>query len=112
MLFEKDVFTEPYLSDWRRYLSYDPALILARVQTPTLALHGARDRKVDVHRDAPVLIAAYAKSGTPLTVKWFPDAGHTLEVTPNGFDVATPQRYSRGFPAIMLQWLRERHFIL
>lgn len=40
------------------------------------------------------------------------DAGHTLEVTPNGFDVATPQRYSRGFPAIMLQWLRVRHFTL
>jgi pimeloyl-ACP methyl ester carboxylesterase len=111
MFFEKDPLSEPYLSGWRRYLSYDPATILARVRTPTLALFGARDRKVDVHHDAPALIAAYARSGTPLTVKWFPDAGHTLEVTPNGFDLANPQRYSRGFPEIMLQWLRERSII-
>jgi pimeloyl-ACP methyl ester carboxylesterase len=111
MFFEKDPLTEPYLSGWRRYLSYDPAPILAKVRTPTLALYGARDRKVDVYHDAPVLSAAYAKSGTPLTVRWFPDAAHTLKVTPNGFDLANPERYSRGFPEIMLQWLRERNFI-
>lgn len=108
---EKDLLTEPYLSGWRRYLSCDPAPTLARVRTPTLALYGARDRKVDVRRDAPVLTAAYAKSGTPLTVKWFLNAGHTLEVTPNGFDLAKPERYSRGFPEVMLQWLRKRNFL-
>jgi hypothetical protein len=111
MVSERDLLAEPYLSGWRRYLSYDPAPILARVRTPTLALYGARDRKVDVYRDAPVLTAAYAKSGTPLAVKWFPDAGHTLKVTPNGFDLATPERYSPGFPEVMLQWLRKRNFI-
>jgi hypothetical protein len=108
MFAEKDMLAEPYLSGWRRYLSYDPAGILARVRTPTLALYGLRDRKVDVRHDAPVLVAAYAKSGTPLTVKWFSDAGHTLKVTPNGFDLANPERYGRGFPDVMLQWLRER----
>jgi pimeloyl-ACP methyl ester carboxylesterase len=111
MIPENEMLTEPYLSGWRRYLSYDPAPILAKVRTPTLALYGARDRKVDVYHDAPVLNAAYEKSGTPLTVKWFPDAGHSLKVTPNGFDLANPQRYSRGFPDVMLQWLRERNFI-
>ncbi len=108
MVAEKDMLTEPYLSGWRHYLSYDPAGVLARVRTPTLALYGVRDRKVDVHHDAPLLIAAYAKSGTRLTVKWFSDAGHTLKVTPNGFELANPERYSRGFPDVMLQWLREQ----
>lgn len=111
MVPEKEMIAEPYLSWWRRYLSYDPAPVLAKVRTPTLALFGARDRKVDVRHDAPVLTAAYAKSRTPLTVKWFPDAGHSLKVTPNGFDPAMPERYSRGFPEVMLQWLRERKFI-
>ncbi|HEV3091810.1 MAG TPA: alpha/beta hydrolase [Candidatus Cybelea sp.] len=108
MVPEKEMLAEPYLSGWRRYLSYDPGGVLARVRTPTLALYGFRDRKVDVHHDAPILIAAYAKSGTRLTVKWFSNAGHTLKVTANGFEVANPERYGRGFPDVMMQWLRER----
>ncbi|HKE37218.1 MAG TPA: alpha/beta hydrolase [Candidatus Baltobacteraceae bacterium] len=111
MVGEKDALTEPHLSGWRRYLGYDPAPVLAEVRTPTLALFGARDRRVDVKNDAPALTTAYAKSGTPLTVKWFSDAGHTLKVSPNGFEAAKPERYSRGFPEVMLDWLREHNFV-
>jgi hypothetical protein len=44
------------------------------------------------------------------TLRWFADAGHTMKVTPNGFDDAKPVRYSQGYPAAMLDWLRKRGF--
>jgi uncharacterized protein len=94
-------FVEPQLSGWRRFVSYDPAPILVKVRTPTLALYGARDQKTDVNHDVPVLQAAFRKAGIrDLTVRWFAGAGHTLEVSGN--------RYSGGYPNVMLLWLRAR----
>lgn len=105
-------FTEPARSGWRRYVTYDPASTLVKVQTPTLALYGKRDKKVDVTHDVPVLVAAFHKAGMrDLTVRWFPDAGHTMKVTANGFDNAQPARYTKGYPEVMIDWLRKRNFL-
>jgi pimeloyl-ACP methyl ester carboxylesterase len=108
---EKTAFSEPHLSGWRRFLSYDPADTLSQVRTPTLALYGGRDTKVDVHHDVPAIEAAFRRAGMrDLTVRWFADAGHTMKVSSNGFDNAKPIRYSRGYPLVMLDWLRKRGF--
>ncbi|HTU82570.1 MAG TPA: alpha/beta hydrolase [Candidatus Acidoferrales bacterium] len=109
---ERTAFTEPALDGWRRYLSYDPLPTLSKVRTPTLALYGRLDRKVDVEHDVAVLKTAFERAGMrDLTVRWFPDAGHTLKITANGFDYETPARYSRGYPRVMLEWLRARGFV-
>jgi pimeloyl-ACP methyl ester carboxylesterase len=108
---EKTAFSEPQLSGWRRFLSYDPANTLDKVRTPTLALYGGRDTKVDVRHDMPAIEAAFRRAGMrDLTVHWFADASHTMKVSTNGFDDAKPVRYSRGYPVIMLDWLRKRGF--
>lgn len=104
---EKTAFAEPGLDGWRRYVSYDPASTLVKVRTPTLALYGGRDTKVDVKHDVPAIEAAFRRAGMrDLTVRWFADAGHTMKVSVNGFDDARPVRYSRGYPGVMLAWLR------
>jgi pimeloyl-ACP methyl ester carboxylesterase len=108
---EKTALIEPHLSGWRRFLSYDPADTLIKVRTPTLAMYGGRDTKVDVRHDVPAIEAAFRHAGMrDLMVHWFADAGHTMRVTSNGFDNAKPVRYSRGYPTIMLDWLSERGF--
>ncbi|HEY1682852.1 MAG TPA: alpha/beta hydrolase [Candidatus Tumulicola sp.] len=107
----KTAFEEPQLSGWRRFLRYDPAETLATVRAPTLALYGARDTKVDVTHDVPAIEVAFRRAGMhDLTVRWFADAGHTMKVTSNGFDDTKPVRYTRGYPAVMLTWLRQRGF--
>lgn len=105
-------FTEPARGGWRRYVTYDPATTLVKVTTPTLALYGKRDTKVDTKHDVPVLIAAFHKAGMrDLTVRWFPDAGHNMKVTANGFEPTHPTRYARGYPEVMIDWLLKRHLI-
>jgi alpha-beta hydrolase superfamily lysophospholipase len=92
-------------------LHYDPADTLAKVRTPTFALYGSRDTKVDVDHDVPAIEAAFRGAGMrDLTVRRFADAGHTMKVTPNGFDDAKPVRYTSGYPTVMLLWLRQRGF--
>lgn len=104
-------FAEPGLSGWRRFVTYDPVPILEKVKTPTLALYAGRDKKTDVKHDLPVLEAAFHKAGMrDFTLRWFPDASHPLKVSANGFDYAQPVRYSRGYPGVMLDWLRARGF--
>jgi hypothetical protein len=105
-------FTEPALSGWRRYVTYDPAATLVKVQTPTLALYGRRDTKVDTRHDVPILVADFRTAGMrDLTVHWFADAGHAMKVTANGFDNARPVRYTRGYPEVMLDWLVKRNLV-
>lgn len=107
----RTAFRQPQLDGWRRFLGYDPARILVNVRTPTLALYGGRDRKVDAKHDEPAIVSAFHRAGMrDLTVRWFPDAEHTMKVSPNGFDDAKPVRYSRGYPEVILSWLRARGF--
>jgi hypothetical protein len=59
----------------------------------------------------PALKAAFRRAGMrDLTIRWFADAGHTVKVSSNGFDDAKPVRYTRGYPVVMLTWLRDRGF--
>lgn len=95
----------------RRAFSYDPSVTLMSVTTPTLALYGSLDRRVDT-RDASAHLREYLglAGARDVTIKVFPHAGHTLVVSDNGYDPEYPERYVPGYPAVMLQWLRARRF--
>lgn len=95
----------------RRALNYDPAATLSRVTTPTLALYGARDRKVDAADSALHLRRFLAAAGEhDVTIETFPAASHTLIVSANGYDPQPPERYVPQYPRIMLAWLARRGF--
>ncbi len=96
----------------RRALSYDPRTTLTSVTTPTLALYGAQDRKLDSADSFAHMEQYLQRAGArDVTVKMFPRAGHTLEVSTNGYDADVPERFAPGYPDIMLTWLRRRGFI-
>lgn len=96
----------------RRAFSYDPTSTLTSVTSPTLALYGANDRKLD-SADSFVHMRQYLERGGAhdVTVIMFPGAGHTLEVSANGYAADRPQPFAPGYPEIMLTWLRKRGFI-
>lgn len=96
----------------RRAITYDPYVTLTSTTTPTLAMYGAVDKKVD-SPDAYAHMRAYLRRAgdRDVTVVMFPHASQTLEVSKNGFDPEPPERYVSGYPDIMLSWLRQRGFI-
>jgi hypothetical protein len=95
----------------RRFISYDPAQTLQRVLTPTLALYGALDRKVDVPHASACIRTYFRKAGMrDFTMKLYPRAGHLLVVTNNGYDAIAPKRYVAGYPQVMISWLQARGF--
>jgi alpha-beta hydrolase superfamily lysophospholipase len=96
---------------YRRFITYDPLPILSLVRTPTLALFGALDRNVDERHAAATFASVFPRAGmTDLTVKVYPNAGHTLKVSRTGYngEVDPPERYVKGYPQIMIDWLRRR----
>lgn len=88
----------------RRFVTYDPAPVLRRVKTPTLALFGSADGKVDVPHAMRTFKAAFREAGmTDFSMHLYPHADHLLQVSPN--------RYPPQYPSVMLDWLRARGFI-
>jgi pimeloyl-ACP methyl ester carboxylesterase len=95
----------------RRAFGYDPHATLTGVTTPTLALYGALDRKLD-EADSSTHMRDYLRLGArDVTIVVFPRASHTLVVSENGYDAEPPQRYVSAYPKIMLTWLVRRGFI-
>lgn len=96
----------------RRAFDYDPRATLTRVTTPTLALYGAHDRKLDAADSFARMRAFLQRAGNrDVTAILFPHAGHTLETSKNGYDADSPERFAAGYPGIVLTWLRARGFI-
>jgi pimeloyl-ACP methyl ester carboxylesterase len=95
----------------RRFISYDPTQTLQHVVTPTLALYGKLDRKVDVADSSARLQRYFRKAGMrDFTMHLYAHAGHLLVVTQNGYDAQVPKRYVAGYPQVMLSWLTRRGF--
>jgi hypothetical protein len=96
---------------YRRFVTYDPMPILSVVRTPTLALFGALDRNVDERHAAATFTSVFGRAGmTDLTVNVYPNAGHSLKVSRTGYngEVDPPERYVKGYPNVMIDWLRQR----
>jgi hypothetical protein len=107
-----DVPPTPAVADGlRHYLDYDPSTTLTSVTAPTLALYGALDRKVD-SADSALHMRKYlaSRGANDLTIDVFPNAGHTLVVSKNGYDAEPPERYVLPYPRVMLAWLAQRGF--
>jgi pimeloyl-ACP methyl ester carboxylesterase len=99
----------------RRELLYDPATTLQQVHTPTLALFGALDRNVDVAHSPTLFESAFDRAGMhDFTMHIYKDAGHTLKVSATGFndEPSQPEQLTAGYPGVMIQWLRQRNFLL
>ncbi|HEY6618446.1 MAG TPA: alpha/beta hydrolase [Steroidobacteraceae bacterium] len=98
----------------RRELLYDPSETLEKLRTPTLALFGALDRNVDV-ANAPARFKSDFARGVmrDFTSHIYRDAGHTLKVSASGFngEPSQPERFTAGYPQVMVQWLRQRGFL-
>ncbi|HVR47958.1 MAG TPA: alpha/beta fold hydrolase [Candidatus Binatia bacterium] len=100
------------VSGLREAFGYDPRATLMRVITPTLALYGAYDRKLDSADSSAQMREFLDRAGArDVTVIMFPQAGHTLEVSANGYDADVPERFAPGYPGIVLTWLRKRGLI-
>ncbi len=100
------------ISGLRKAFGYDPRATLTRVTTPTLALYGANDRKLDSADSYTHMREFLERSGNrDVTVVMFPRAGHALEVSADGYDADPPERFAPGYPEIVLTWLRKRGFI-
>lgn len=102
-------------SGMQRELLYDPTETLEKLRTPTLALFGALDRNVDV-ANAPALFKSDFAHGVmrDFTSHIYRDAGHTLKVSATGFngEASQPERFTAGYPQVMVQWLRRRGFLV
>jgi uncharacterized protein len=96
-----------------RFISYDPAQALQHVVTPTLAVYGELDHKVDVADSTALLRRYFAKSGMrDFTIRVYPHCGHQLILSKTGYngDPIPPARYVTGYPQIMVTWLAQRGF--
>jgi pimeloyl-ACP methyl ester carboxylesterase len=101
----------PMLAALRSALIYDPAPVLARIKTPTLALFGARDRDVDAHDSDARFRSAFRAAGMgDLTILTFPGASHLLEPSASGYadEPLQPERFVKGYPESMIVWLHQR----
>lgn len=106
-----DVPPSPAVADGlRRYLGYDPSPTLMKVGTPTLALYGALDRKVD-SADSARCIQEYLNSRAANDVTVKPGANHTLVISKTGYEADTPERCVPQYPRVMITWLTERSFL-
>jgi pimeloyl-ACP methyl ester carboxylesterase len=94
---------------YRHFIFYDPAATLRRVKTPTLALYGADDSKVDVPHASRTLRSSFAEAGmTDFTMHVYPNAIHPLLVSSDGFSALEPERFANGYPSVMIDWLAHR----
>lgn len=97
---------------YRNFACYDPKQTLSAVKTPTLAMYGSRDRAVNVARDSQELRSGFGKAGMPdFTMHVYSGAAHTLELSRTGFVPDVPERYVKGYPEVMIDWLARRGFL-
>jgi uncharacterized protein len=98
----------------RRFVTFDPTQTLLSISsTPTLALYGALDRKVDATDSAAHLQDYLTRAGDrDVTIKTYPNAGHQLIVSKSGYngDPTPPERFVPEYPQIMIAWLAQRGF--
>lgn len=98
----------------RSFVTFDPTHTLLSVSsTPTLALYGELDRKVDAADSAGHLREYLTRAGDhDVTIRVYPHAGHQLIVSESGYngDPTLPERFVPEYPQIMIAWLAQRGF--
>jgi pimeloyl-ACP methyl ester carboxylesterase len=88
---------------WEHILSFSPLPALGRVRCPVLGVWGEADPLTDAPRAARALREALSRGGNrDVTVKIFPQAGHSLMETPSRKGMAP------GVFDFLRQWVRAR----
>jgi hypothetical protein len=118
---DPDVFVDTVLAQqaqflrgaWMRYfVTFDPAVPLARVTCPILAVFGGKDMQVPPASNRPPLEAAVAKSGNrDVTIKVYPDANHLFipATTGNPSEYGTlEKRFVPGLLEDLTAWIQQR----
>ncbi|MCB0113027.1 MAG: alpha/beta fold hydrolase [Caldilineaceae bacterium] len=95
-------------TDWfRQFIDYDPAVDLASVDVPVLALYGGRDMQVPAESNAAALAAALAHNPN-VTVQIFPTANHLFQDAnsgmPDEYALLAPE-FLPGFLDTISEWL-------
>lgn len=98
-------------SPWFRFfLDYDPALVLAKVTCPVLALFGEKDVQVPADLNRPAMAAAFAKSGNRAAeIKVIAGANHLFQAAKTGGVreyAQLPHTFSPEFLDTVTAWLR------
>ena len=81
------------LTPWfRHFLAYDPAVVLAKVKCPVLAINGEKDLQVDPKQNLPPIEAALKAGGNKdYTLKELPGLNHLFQACKTG----APSEYSQ-----------------
>jgi pimeloyl-ACP methyl ester carboxylesterase len=87
---------------WRHILSFSPLPALRRVTVPVLGVWGEADPLTDAPQAASAMLEALEDGNRDVTVKIFPNAGHSLMETPSRKGMAP------GVFAYLRQWLAAR----
>lgn len=83
---------------------HDPVAPLERLRQPVLALWGEKDRVVPPAESARIAQAALRNGGNEsYTIRFFPDAQHGLEFSPDGFDRG--ETLAEGYPETIASWI-------
>jgi fermentation-respiration switch protein FrsA (DUF1100 family) len=88
-----DAQVKPLLSPWYRYfVSYDPAISLARVKVPVLAINGERDLQVPPKQNLPAIRKALESGGnTRIQIVELPGLNHLFQTARTG----SPSEYGQ-----------------
>lgn len=89
--------------DWSNALTFDPRVALKQVRCPVLGVFGERDVATPAARTAENMRNALAEAGnTDVTLRIFPNAGHSLGELPDR------KRMAPGVFDTLRSWLLER----
>ncbi len=100
-------------SPWMRFfMTYDPALTLAKVKCPVLALNGEKDLQVLPDQNLPPLKAALEKGGNKnVTILRLPSLNHLFQAAKTGTVSEYAQIEETMNPAVLdaiTKWVRTR----
>ncbi len=94
------------------FLDYDPAVALAKVRCPVLALFGEKDLQVPAESNRKAIEAALARGGnTDVTTQLFPGANHLYQEAKLGSPSEYPNLKKElvpGFLETISSWIQAR----
>jgi hypothetical protein len=97
---------------FRGFLTYDPALALAKVHCPVLALTGEKDMQVDPKQNMPPIAAALKQAGNrDVTIRELPGLNHLFQHCETGSPIEyakISETFSPDAMETIADWILER----
>ncbi len=97
---------------FRAFLTYDPAVALAKVRCPVLVLNGEKDLQVDPKQNLPPIAAALKQAGNrDVTIRELPGLNHLFQHCQTGSPVEygkIDETFAPEALAVIADWILER----